>query len=189
MKKRIELEKEAVEYTLKISKRARSMRLTIYSGGEFVVAVPKGMPEHFIEQFILRKSRWIIEKLAYFRKFPRVVLTRNSRQEYGKYKSVAMLLAKERIEFFNRAYGYAFTSITIRNQKTRWGSCSRKGNLSFNYRIALLPPPLADYIIVHELCHLEKFNHSRTFWNLVAHTIPDYVERRRQLRKEGRMYI
>jgi predicted metal-dependent hydrolase len=189
VKQRIELHKEHIEYTLKVSKRTRSMRLTIYPGGEFVVAVPQGMPESLIRQFLIRKSRWIIEKLAYFKTFSRVGLQKNSRQEYAKYKHAALALAKERIALFNKAYGYAFRGITIRNQKTRWGSCSRKGNLNFNYRIALLPPHLADYILLHELCHLGEFNHSRAFWNLMTRVIPDYRERRRELKRRGIGYI
>ena len=79
-----------------------------------------------------------------------------------------------RFEYFNKFYSYKWNRIFIKNQKTRWGSCSKRGNLNFNYRIALLPPEAADYIIVHELCHLKEFNHSRNFWKLVEQQIPNY---------------
>lgn len=105
--------------------------------------------------------------------------------DYLKYKNQAATLVKNRLEYFNLIYNFKYNRIVIRNQKTRWGSCSRKGNLNFNYKIVLLPPKAADYIIVHELCHLGEFNHSRNFWNLVTQTVPDYKDIRRSLKKKG----
>ena len=102
--------------------------------------------------------------------------------EYKKYKDQALALAQRRLAEFNLFYGYQIGRVSIKNQKTRWGSCSKKGNINFNYRIATLPDRLADYLVVHELCHLGEFNHSQQFWDLVAKTIPDYRERRRELR-------
>jgi len=92
-------------------------------------------------------------------------------------------LVLARIDYFNQIYKLPIRRISVRNQKTRWGSCSQKGNLNFNYKIALISPRLADYIIVHELCHLKEFNHSPRFWALVTEAIPDYLEVRKQLKK------
>lgn len=104
---------------------------------------------------------------------------------YSKYKNVASILTNERLEYFNQFYNYKWGRVTIRNQKTRWGSCSKSGNLNFNYKIVLLTPKQADYIIVHELCHLKEFNHSQRFWDLVGNTIPDYKEVRSSLKTDG----
>ena len=104
---------------------------------------------------------------------------------YIKYKSPAINLIKERLEYYNQFYNYEWGRVAIRNQKTRWGSCSKKGNLNFNYKIVLLSPKQTDYIIVHELCHLKEFNHSQKFWDLVSTTIPDYKEIRSSLRTNG----
>ena len=98
----------------------------------------------------------------------------------------ARALAHARLEHFNRFYGFTYERVFIRSQKTRWGACSAKGNLGFNFRIAYLPAYLADYVIVHELCHLEQFNHSPAFWELVARTIPDHKARRTELRRRYR---
>jgi predicted metal-dependent hydrolase len=98
----------------------------------------------------------------------------------------ALYLVENRIAYFNKIYNAPINKITIRNQKSRWGSCSTKGNLNFNYKIIYLPPELADYIIVHELCHLKEFNHSKKFWDLVAHTIPHHLELRHNLKKIAR---
>ncbi len=100
------------------------------------------------------------------------------------HKESARKLVHERLEYFNQLYNFKYNKVAIRNQKTRWGSCSRRGNLNFSYRLALMEPRLADYIIVHELCHLKEFNHSQNFWDLVAQQFPDYRELRKRLKHE-----
>jgi predicted metal-dependent hydrolase len=95
---------------------------------------------------------------------------------------LARILVAARIAHLNCFYGYRIGKISIRNQKTRWGSCSRRGNLSFNYRLIYLPPAHQDYIIAHELCHLGQFNHSKDFWALVAHAVPNAKLIRKELR-------
>lgn len=102
------------------------------------------------------------------------------------HKTPALDLVTIRLAHFNSIYNFTYHRITIRNQSSRWGSCSRKGNLSFNYRLALLPPELADYIIVHELCHLGEFNHSKKFWDLVEKTIPNWRILRNNLREQNK---
>jgi len=113
----------------------------------------------------------------------RIIVRKKPSKKYLLHKESARTLVKERIEYWNSFYGFKFGRIAIKNSKSRWGSCSSKGNLNFNYRLALLPPHLSDYVIVHELCHLGEFNHSQKFWDLVAKTIPDYEARRAELRK------
>ncbi len=186
MKKQIELHRQQVEYTLRVSKHARRMRLAIYCDGAFVVTVPKATDANLVEKFIIQKSKWILDKMAYFKTVSSFVFkTTNDEEEYLDNKEKALKVAESRIEHFNKVYQFRFNKINIKNQKTRWGSCSKKGNLNFNYKIALLPPRLSDYIIVHELCHLGQFNHSQKFWNLVAKTIPNYLEIRDELKKGG----
>ncbi len=105
------------------------------------------------------------------------------KSEYIKYKAQALEIAQRKIAQFNLVYNFKYNKITIRNQSTKWGSCSKSGNINFNYKIALLPENLADYIIVHELCHLGEFNHSKDFWDLVEKIIPDYKLRKSHLKK------
>lgn len=107
---------------------------------------------------------------------------KKSYSDFITHKTKALELVQTRLFYFNSIYNFSYNKISVRNQSSRWGSCSRKGNLSFNYRIVLLPPELADYIIVHELCHLGEFNHSRKFWNLVERTMPNWRELRKQLK-------
>jgi predicted metal-dependent hydrolase len=108
---------------------------------------------------------------------------RRNRRQYLKIKEDARELVHARVVHFNRFYGFSVGKIFIKNHKSRWGSCSQKGNLNFNYKIALLPPEIADYIVVHELCHLREFNHSPRFWRLVEEVMPDHRARRSALRR------
>lgn len=124
----------------------------------------------------------IIKRVRRVRRARRVSL-KGRKKDYQKYKEAARELVKERLAHFNQFYGFKVGRVAIRNQKTRWGSCSKNGNLNFNYKIARLPPKLADYIIVHELCHLGEFNHSKRFWALVAKTVPDDVKIRNELKQ------
>lgn len=107
---------------------------------------------------------------------------KGSKSEYLKYKNQAFDLVKNKLEHFNKFYNFKYNKVTVRNQSTRWGSCTKSGNINFNYKLALLPENLVDYVVVHELCHLGEFNHSKNFWDLVARTVPDFKERRQELR-------
>jgi len=182
MKKQIELNNKKVSYTLKESKRAKRMRLTIHCAGDFVVTKPFRLSEKSTEKFIKQKSDWILSKLEHFKKFKNNPLFINDKNEFLKNKEKALNFILERIDLYNKIYKFDFNRISVRNQKTRWGSCSRKKNLNFNYKILFLSKEAADYIVVHELCHLREMNHSIRFWNLVAETIPNYLDIRKDLR-------
>ncbi len=101
--------------------------------------------------------------------------------DYLKHKEAARTFVQQRLMQLNRMYGFRYKRIAIKNTSTRWGSCSRQGNLNFHYKIILLPSDLADYVLVHELCHLHELNHSPRFWALVAKTVPDHTLLRRRL--------
>ncbi len=102
-----------------------------------------------------------------------------------RYRDRARQLFSQRAAFYLPMTGGRYTSITIRDQKTRWGSCSSRGTLSFNYRLVFAPLKILDYVVVHELCHLTHMNHSRDFWGLVEQVMPDYRERRAWLKEHG----
>ena len=118
------------------------------------------------------------------------VIKRRVRRKPTLKNKVALALHKDkarelvlfRLQYFNKFYNLKIGQVKIKSQTTRWGSCSSKGNLNFNYKVALIPSDLADYLVVHELCHLGEFNHSQKFWNLVGQTIPDYIEKRHKLK-------
>lgn len=174
-----------ISYTLKKSPRARSVRVSVYCDGTCVVSAPTYIPRFLIDRFVAAKSPWISAKLQSFMPFRHVVSRveraarrKQSRAEYLAHKEAARELVTRRLPELNASYGFTYGRITIRNQKSRWGSCSAKGNLNFSYKIALLPPHLADYLMVHELCHRGEFNHSARFWALVARACPEYKQAR-----------
>lgn len=102
-----------------------------------------------------------------------------------RYKNAARERFEARTAYYHAVTGGIYTSITIRDQKTRWGSCSSRGTLSFNYRLIFAPPRVLDYVVVHELCHLTHMNHSRDFWNMVASVMPDYKVYKNWLKEHG----
>jgi predicted metal-dependent hydrolase len=104
------------------------------------------------------------------------------KQQYAEHKEAARELCHARLEHYNQHYNLQFNRVAIRNTRSRWGSCSSKKNLNFNYRIVFLPPELQDYLIVHELCHLQEMNHAPQFWALVAQKAPDYKNNIKALR-------
>ena len=102
-----------------------------------------------------------------------------------RYRSAARTMFEQRCAYYCQYTGGHYTSITVRDQKTRWGSCSSRGTLSFNYRLVFAPQTVLDYVVVHELCHLTHMNHSRDFWNLVGSVMPDYKSHRKWLKEHG----
>ncbi len=181
-KRIIELCGREVGYDLKKNKRAKRMRLSVSGGGALSVTVPYRFPEQFIERSMQGHAEWILKQIARFEAAGNKRFAHYGRAHYLEHKEAARRLAHERLAHFNQLYKFNYGDITIRDQKTRWGSCSRVGNLNFNYKLAVLPEHVADYVIVHELCHCKEFNHSKAFWNLVARAIPNHRDIRKELR-------
>jgi hypothetical protein len=186
MNKEIIVGGRKIAYNLRKNRRSKNMRITIHCDGNCVVSAPRWTSNSSIEKFIFAKAEWIIDKIDTFRKsgIGKNGLLRNlSKKKYLENKEKARELIKARLDYFNSFYNFDFKGIRIGRQKTRWGSCSKAGNLNFNYKMIFLPQKMADYIVVHELCHLKEFNHSRDFWNLVSKTFPDYREIIRELKR------
>lgn len=182
IEKSIKLDNKTLKYQLKNSHRAKNIRLCVYADGRFVITKPRRLSEKYVDNFITQKIEWIkdkLDKVAYGRNR----MPKDEEQKiYLRYKDSALRFIIERINYFNKIYNFKFNNIRVKNQKTCWGSCSKRGNLNFSYRLIFLPQPLADYIIVHELCHLKELNHSKNFWNLVIKTIPNYHQLRKNLK-------
>jgi predicted metal-dependent hydrolase len=111
-----------------------------------------------------------------------MLLRRRNIKHYKKHKEAARVVIFARLAFFNTFYRHEIKKVFIKNTKSRWGSCSSRGNLNFNYKVLFLPQELQDYVIAHELCHLKEFNHGKKFWALVAQTVPNYRAHRDTLR-------
>lgn len=175
-----------IDFELVRNSRIRTIRISVYPNCKVKVTAPYIVPRFVIKRFVSTKKFWIIKKLNHFRKNPvskeRLLFRSLGRKDFLINKDKALALVKLGLEKFNQHYNLSYKKITIRNQKSRWGSCSHNGNMSFNYKIIFLEPELQNYIIVHELCHLKELNHSKNFWNLVGEMVPEYRKIRGKLR-------
>lgn len=193
-------DRDRIIYEIRVNSRTRRLSIAVHPDGKVIVTKPSSrffpVTDAQIEKFVASRHEWIEETQEKFRKLAArrlkaaggslVAMPRPRRgsKAYEDSRKKARAIVEDRLPYFSRIYRFSYGAISIRNQKTRWGSCSREGNLSFNYRIAFLPSHLADYIIVHELCHTKEHNHSKKFWDLVARTIPDHVKHRKELRNK-----
>jgi len=183
IKKQILLKGEIIEYFLKKNIRVRNVRLSVSVGGVVAVVAPWYFSESKVEYFLHRKSDWILKKLKYFKKLGKVNKISGGRRDYLKNKELARQLVLQKIAEINFDGSFVFNRVSIRNNKSRWGSCSKRGNLNFNYRVIYLSEKLVKYLVAHELCHLKELNHSRRFWDLVGEYVPDYKILTKELKK------
>ncbi|MES2931337.1 MAG: SprT family zinc-dependent metalloprotease [Patescibacteria group bacterium] len=177
-------------YEIRESIRAKRLGISVHPDGRVVLTKPKRLSIKAAEAFVAKHQEWIETAIEKFKKraekkqSDQIVLPRPRKNSlaYKEARKQARALVTERLRHFNELYGLTYGTISIRDQKTRWGSCSAKGNLSFNYRIVYLPEALQDYIAVHELCHTKEHNHSERFWAQVARAVPEHTSLRKALR-------
>ena len=171
---------------VKIVKSARkSYCLEITPSLEVILRVPNKATEASIRDFFNSKAAWLDEKLSVMeqRIRERSFEEKLSDTELERLKAEARELIPKRVGYFAEIMGAKYGKVTVRHQKSRWGSCSSKGNLSFNCLLLLFPEELLDYVVVHELCHTRHMNHSAKFWSEVEKYLPDYKRRRALLKK------
>ena len=178
---------ENTEYTLIRSKR-KSLSIQIRTDGQVIVRAPLRLAQYKIDAFVREHRDWIKRNMSKVEQYQeeRVEITDRQRAE-GIYR--AKEIFPERTAYFASRMGVTYGRITIREQKTRWGSCSSVGNLNFNWKLVLMPPEVLDYVVVHELAHRKEMNHSARFWRVVEEELPDYRERREKLRVLGRRFV
>ena len=167
--------------------RRKSVGIRIDGTGEITVRAPLRMPETEIRKVLESKRSWIEKTLAKISSRPQ--LPKLTAEEVNALADRALKEIPPRVAAWARQMGVTYGRITIRNQKTRWGSCSAKGNLNFNCLLMLCPEDVLDYVIVHELCHRKELNHSVRFWTEVARILPDYKQPLKWLKNEGQSII
>jgi predicted metal-dependent hydrolase len=151
--------------------RAKQLRITVASKDGVTVTGPRRISYKTLEHFFIERSAWVLQQLEHFEARPSKSLAL-PQEMYQQKKEAAQKQVEKKLAQWNTVYQFSWKRVTIRNQKTRWGSCSSRGNLSFHARIIDLPEELQDYLIVHELCHLQEMNHGPRFWKLVSQGIP-----------------
>ncbi len=171
-----------------IRSNRKTMSIEIRPDLSVIVRVPLRTTDRQVREFVAEKEDWIrshLEKVRQ-RNEEKAALVPLSAEEIEALADQALKVIPPKVEIFAKKIGVTYGRITIRNQKTRWGSCSGKGNLNFNCCLMRAPEEILDYVIVHELCHRLEMNHSPAFWAKVETVLPDYKRRRKWLKVRGR---
>lgn len=167
----------------------RTLSLQVKRDGQVIVRIPQRTTRAEAEAFVRKNAAWLekhIEKMERERAAEAASpQERLSMEEIRSLADEALRVIPGRVEHYAPLVGVSFGRITVRNQRSRWGSCSAKGNLNFNCLLMLAPPEVLDYVVVHELCHRKEMNHSPRFWAEVARVIPSYKSYEKWLKTEG----
>ena len=174
-----------------IRSRRKTIALEVKNNGSIILRAPWYASRWDIERFAASKEEWLNQAILRINRAkqekPEVVPAGSD--EIAELAKKARKVIPPRVEYYADKIGVEYGRIAIRSQKTRWGSCSSKGNLNFNCLLMLVPEDVMDYVIVHELCHLIELNHSPAFWAEVGKIIPDYKQKRKWLKDNGSRII
>ena len=177
------------EIRISVIRSARkSLGLEVRDANTVLARIPTRVSDRELKAFVENHRSWILEKTAVMaereekRKStpapPPELLSKTDRMKI-------QLKIGKRVRHYCEIMGVTVGYVTVKNQKTRWGSCSQTGNLNFNFRLILAPSEVLDYVVVHELCHRRQMNHSAQFWQEVAQVLPDYRKRKAWLTENG----
>ncbi|XLQ20458.1 MAG: M48 family metallopeptidase [Candidatus Moraniibacteriota bacterium] len=173
----VKINDKNISYTLKKRKYQRQINFIIHQDGSLIVTAPKMCNKSFIEKALVKNGDWIIAQIG--NKNNNITIDKSVVKHM---KKACRPIIESKLLQFNSYYNFKYNRVSIRHQKTRWGSCSSYGNLNFNCKLMCISNELRDYVVVHELCHLAQMNHSKQFWQLVEKTIPNHKELRRELK-------
>lgn len=169
-----------------IRSKRKSIGLEVKADGSVLARIPGYLTDKELGKFLEEHKGWVFKKVKLLEErqkdrepSPVLPVWELRPEDIEKIKK----RFSERVQYYSSRMGVTYKRITIRNQKTRWGSCSAKGNLNFNYQLYYLPEELLDYVVVHELAHRKHMNHSAAFWEEVGRYYPDYKEARERLKK------
>ena len=166
-----------------IRSRRKTLAIEITPRGEILVRCPNRMAKWDIQRFVESRRDWIAAHLAKLEQRPHAEPLTEA--ELKSLAARARQILPERTAHWAEITGVTYGRITIRTQRTRWGSCSAQGSLNFNCLLMLAPEDVLDYVIVHELCHRKEMNHSPMFWAEVAKVLPGYAQQRQWLKENG----
>ena len=170
-----------------IKSNRKTLAIEIKKDLRVIVRTPLLLSDREIQKMIDEKSEWIektLEKVK-MRNAQQKSMPKFTAEEMRILADNALEIIPKRVEYYAKIMGVSYGKITIRNQVSRFGSCSSKGNLNFNCLLMLCPDEVLDYVVVHELCHLREMNHSKNFWSEVSHFCPEYKQQKAWLKKHG----
>ena len=162
----------------------KTIAVQVKADGQIVLRIPENCRTETAMAFAHQNIEWIVvtrERILQ-QAARKPVYTE---QEIEEFKKKLRLVLEERLAFFAKQMGVSYGRVSVRNQKTRGGSCRVTGNLNFNWRLCLVPESILDYVVVHELAHRKEMNHSAQFWQIVESVLPDYRKRREWLKLHG----
>ena len=162
-------------------RRARRYVLRVDPDGRVRVTIPRGGSRRDAEAFVRRQTDWIREQRA------RVTPASHAPEDVTRLRGLARQVLPPRLLELAAQHGLDVARVSVRNQRSRWGSCGRDGHISLNWRLMLMPGWVRDYVLIHELMHLRRMDHSRVYWKHVATACPEYKKARAWLRANGRM--
>lgn len=165
----------------------KTLAIQVTPDGKVTVRAPKQMSNSTIDHFLTEKEAWILKHLEKAEKNPVPELPPISEEERRRYISIARDIFTAKTAYYASIMHVSYGRISIREQKTRWGSCSSAGNLNYNWRLIFAPEEVLDYIVVHELAHRREMNHSKAFYAIVESVLPDYKKSQRWLRDNGHL--
>lgn len=170
-----------------IRSNRKSLGLEIKPDGQVIVRAPVRISEREIQRFVKQHEDWLRKHLEIVKQKQenRPEIEKLTMQEIRELVDQALKVIPERVAYYAQKVGVSYGKITIRNQKSRWGSCSSKGNLNFNCLLMLTPPEVIDSVVVHELCHRKEMNHSDRFYAEVLRVFPDYWKWNKWLKENG----
>lgn len=172
-----------------IRSERKTVAIQIKSDGRVVVRAPMRMSGADITRLVEEKSDWIEKHMAQLRRQSGSAEPAFTPEQLRQLAEAARQNLPRRVARFAPLVGVSYGRVTIRAQKSRWGSCSSKGNLNFNCLLMLCPEDVRDYVVVHELCHRKEMNHSRRFWQELARVLPEYEKQRQWLKINGSSLI
>ena len=174
--------RETITYSIIRSDR-KTVSIQILPSGQVQVRCPKKATDSEVRRIVADKADWIQMQLSKLASKP--ALPTLTAEQIRALAQQAKAHLPKRVAYFAARIGVTYGRITIRNQTSRWGSCSGKGNLNFNCLLMLAPASVQDYVVVHELCHRKEMNHSVRFWAEVEKIVPDYKIQRAWLKENG----
>lgn len=191
MKEQIETTYGPLMYTVMRRRGQKYIRISLRRTKGVVVSAPLFVSQKNIVEFVRKHTDWVFENMKQFvsseiptQKYFEYIadIEERGKRVYKDSKKEALEILIREVKRVNEIYGFTYQGVKVGNQKTRWGSCSRGGMLSFNYKVAFLPEAQRTYIVAHELSHLKEFNHGPQFWLLVSKVVPEYIQVRAGLK-------